>query len=194
MAFKNALLSRRVKDDALTWTSLVARGCGDHKHAAPFPREVLDLRLQLKETVCRKRSFWSHASIFQTRFLFLHYLTAHCRQLDNHWNHLGHQKKKKILSSLNSPELPNIKSWRSCWLVAKLCPTLATPWTAVHRAPLSVGFPRQEYWSGLPFSFSSGSSWFRDRTTSPALAGGFFPTVPRGKPSGEIGSQESLVP
>ena len=28
---------------------------------------------------------------------------------------------------------------------------LATPWTVVHQAHLSVGFPRQEYWSGLPF-------------------------------------------
>ena len=27
----------------------------------------------------------------------------------------------------------------------------ATPWTVAHRAPLSVGFPRQEYWGGLPF-------------------------------------------
>ena len=25
----------------------------------------------------------------------------------------------------------------------------ATPWTVVHQAPLSMGFPRQEYWSGL---------------------------------------------
>ena len=29
--------------------------------------------------------------------------------------------------------------------------TLATPWTAARQAPLSVGFSRQEYWSGLPF-------------------------------------------
>ena len=36
-------------------------------------------------------------------------------------------------------------------LVAKLCPTLVTPQTAAHQAPLSMGFPRQEYWSGLPF-------------------------------------------
>ena len=27
----------------------------------------------------------------------------------------------------------------------------ATPWTAAHQAPLSVGFSRQEHWSGLPF-------------------------------------------
>ena len=26
-----------------------------------------------------------------------------------------------------------------------------TPWTAAHQAPLSMGFSRQEYWSGLPF-------------------------------------------
>ena len=28
---------------------------------------------------------------------------------------------------------------------------LATSWTAARQAPLSLGFPRQEYWSGLPF-------------------------------------------
>ena len=28
----------------------------------------------------------------------------------------------------------------------------ATPWTVVRQAPLSMGFPRREYWSGLPFS------------------------------------------
>ena len=27
---------------------------------------------------------------------------------------------------------------------------LATPWTAAHQAPLSMGFSRQEYWSGVP--------------------------------------------
>ena len=27
----------------------------------------------------------------------------------------------------------------------------ATSWTVAHQAPLPVGFPRQEYWSGLPF-------------------------------------------
>ena len=28
----------------------------------------------------------------------------------------------------------------------------ATPWTVAHQAPLSMGFSRQEYWSGLPCS------------------------------------------
>ena len=29
---------------------------------------------------------------------------------------------------------------------------LATPWIAAYQAPLSMGFSRQEYWNGLPFS------------------------------------------
>ena len=36
-------------------------------------------------------------------------------------------------------------------LVAKSCPTLMTPWTTARQAPLSMGFSRQEYLSGLPF-------------------------------------------
>ena len=35
--------------------------------------------------------------------------------------------------------------------VAQLCPTLCDPWTVAHQAPPSMGFSRQEYWSGLPF-------------------------------------------
>ena len=34
--------------------------------------------------------------------------------------------------------------------VTQLCATLAIPWSAAHQAPLSMGFPRQEYWSGFP--------------------------------------------
>ena len=36
-------------------------------------------------------------------------------------------------------------------LVAKLCPTLAIPWTVACQTPLSMGFSSQEYWNGLPF-------------------------------------------
>ena len=38
-----------------------------------------------------------------------------------------------------------------CCLDAKSCPTLVTSWIVTRQAPLSMGFPRQEYWSGLPF-------------------------------------------
>ena len=37
-------------------------------------------------------------------------------------------------------------------LVAKSCVTLGTPWTVAHQAPMSIGFLRQEYQSGLPFT------------------------------------------
>ena len=36
-------------------------------------------------------------------------------------------------------------------LVTKSSPILVTPWTVAHQAPLSRGFPRQEYWGGFPF-------------------------------------------
>ena len=38
--------------------------------------------------------------------------------------------------------------------VAQSCPTLATPWTAAYQAPPSMGFSRQEYWSGGAIAFS----------------------------------------
>ena len=50
----------------------------------------------------------------------------------------------------------------SC-LVAKLCPTICNPMDCIaHQTPLSMGFSRQEYWSGLLISFSRGSSRPRD--------------------------------
>ena len=36
-------------------------------------------------------------------------------------------------------------------LVAQLCLALTNPWTVARQAPLSMGFPRQEYWNVLPF-------------------------------------------
>ena len=46
---------------------------------------------------------------------------------------------------------PSIRVWRNC-LVAKSCLTLCNPMDGSSRQPpLSMGFSRQEYWSGLPF-------------------------------------------
>ena len=44
----------------------------------------------------------------------------------------------------------------------------ATPWTASHQAPLSMGFSRQEYWSGLPFPSPGDLPNSRIKPTSPA--------------------------
>ena len=53
-----------------------------------------------------------------------------------------------------------------------------TLWNVAHQAPLFTGFPRQEYWSELPFPFPGGSSWPRIKAPSPASAGRFFTTEP----------------
>ena len=53
-------------------------------------------------------------------------------------------------------------------------------WT--HQAPLSKGFPRQEYWSGLPFHSPGELPDPGIEFMSPALADGFFTTEPPGKP------------
>ena len=38
-----------------------------------------------------------------------------------------------------------------CVLSRSVVSNSASPWTVAHQAPLSMGFSRQEYWSGLPF-------------------------------------------
>ena len=62
-------------------------------------------------------------------------------------------------------------------LVAKSCQTLGTLWTVACQVPLSMEFPRQEYWSGLPFP-SPGDLPNPEiellSLKSPELAGRFF--------------------
>ena len=45
-----------------------------------------------------------------------------------------------------------------------------TPWTVAYQALQSMGFSRQEYWSGLPFPYSRGSSQPRDQTQVSCIA------------------------
>ena len=54
-------------------------------------------------------------------------------------------------------------------LVAKLCSTLAIPWTVACQAPLFMGFSRKEYWSGLPFPSPGDLPDPRIEPGSPAL-------------------------
>ena len=61
----------------------------------------------------------------------------------------------------------------------------ATPWTVALQAPLSMGFPRQEYWNGLPFPTPGDlpNPEIKPMSpASPALASGFFNTEPLGNP------------
>ena len=64
-----------------------------------------------------------------------------------------------------------VLSLSSVWL-------FATPWTVANQAPQSVGFPKQEYWSGLPFPSQGDLPNPGIESTSPTLEGKFFTTEP----------------
>ena len=60
-------------------------------------------------------------------------------------------EKKLFIISLLCLILVCVCELRSLVVLSLSCPTLATPWSVACQAPLSMGFYRQEYWSGLPF-------------------------------------------
>ena len=94
------------------------------------------------------------------------------------------------------------KGWKLCWDVARrlgetslgdtgkeartqsfsLVRLLATPWTIAHQAPLSMGFSRQKYRSGLPFPPPGDTPSTGFKPASPELAGGFLTTEHLGSP------------
>ena len=71
-----------------------------------------------------------------------------------------------------------------CLLCCLVVPISVTPWAVAHQAPLSKGFPRQEYWSGLLFLPSDDLPDSEVAPVSPSLADGLFTTEPPGKPCG----------
>ena len=58
----------------------------------------------------------------------------------------------------------------------------ATPWPVAHQAPLSMGFSRQEYWSGLPFPPPGDLPDPGIEPRSPTLQADALPSEPPGKP------------
>ena len=67
-----------------------------------------------------------------------------------------------------------------CCLVAKSCLILVTPWTLACQTRLSMGFPRQEYWHGLPFPSLRDLPDSGIEPTSLALAGDSLPLSHQG--------------
>ena len=58
-----------------------------------------------------------------------------------------------------------------------------TPWTVAYQAPLSMGFPKQEYWSGLSFPPPGDLPYPGIELASSALVSRFIITEPPGKPN-----------
>ena len=80
--------------------------------------------------------------------------------------------------------LKNLRSYGalccSGGLVTRRCPTLATPWTVALQTPLSMGFSRQAYCSGLPFptpGYLPSPGIRLASLVSPTPAGGIFTTT-----------------
>ena len=82
--------------------------------------------------------------------------------LDTSFNH-SHRKKK-------------VKSLSCVWF-------FATPWTVAYQAPPSLGFSRQEYWSGLPLPSPGDLPDPGIEPGSPALQADSLPSEPPGKPN-----------
>ena len=72
-----------------------------------------------------------------------------------------------------------------CTCACSVVSNSVTPWTVAWKTPLSMGFSRQEYWSGLPFP-TPGDLLNPEikpaSPVSPALAGQFLTAEPPGKP------------
>jgi len=58
----------------------------------------------------------------------------------------------------------------------------ATPWTVTYQVPSSMGFSRQEYWSGLPFPSPVNRPDPGMEPGSPTLQADSLPSEPAGKP------------
>ena len=71
-------------------------------------------------------------------------------------------------------------------LVTKSCPTLEIPWTIAHQTRLSVGFSRQEYYSGLTFPSPGDLPNPGIKPGSPALQADDLPTELSGRPLFQI--------
>ena len=76
----------------------------------------------------------------------------------------------------------------ACVLSHQSCPTLCDPMEQrLLQAPLSVGFPRQEYWNGLSFPPPGDLPKPGTEPKSPAWAGGFFTTSATWEAHGSVG-------
>ena len=82
------------------------------------------------------------------------------------------------------PDEPSLLSRRSsvCVCISRV-QLFATPWTAAHQAPLSMGFFRQEYWNGWPCPPPGDLPDPGIESTSPTLWADFLPSEPPGKPN-----------
>ena len=92
-------------------------------------------------------SHFSHVRLYATQWTAAHQAppsTGFSRQ--EYWSGLPFPSSDKTAETANNKTL--LLLLLSRFSHVRLC---VTPWTAAHQAPPSLGFSRQEHWSGLPF-------------------------------------------
>ena len=90
--------------------------------------------------------------------------------------------KLHYLISSNSPSYLLHKIFNNVKLLSRVR-LFVIPWTVVHQVPLSMGFSRQEYWSGLPFPSPGDLPDPGIEPRSPALQADALPSELPGKPN-----------
>ena len=104
---------------------------------------------------------------------------------ENPWFSPGRERPSFSLRRNQSPPFQClVLSW--CASESEKCQSLSwlcvTPWTVAHQAPLSMGFSRQEYWSGLPWPPPGDLPNPGMEPGSPAWQMDSLPSEPPGKP------------
>ena len=106
---------------------------------------------------------------------------------------LARKKKKRTNRGLwTIKEFAWNREYRSICDSRSVLSDSVTPWTAACQAPLSMGFSRQEYWSGLPCPSPRDLPDPRIKPRSPALQADSLPSEPTGKPLSKHWKWKSL--
>ena len=93
------------------------------------------------------------------------------------------ERTRSLTDSIYGANHKNLFRWLlpACMHACSAVSNSVTPWTVACQAPLSMGFSRQEYWSGLPFPSPGYFPSPGIKPMSPALASGFFTADPPGQ-------------
>ena len=92
------------------------------------------------------------------------------------------EKHQAYSASSQSQAANDFKLESEEWSMLSRVRFFATPWAVAHQVPLSMGFSRQEYWSGLPFPSAGDLSNPEIKPRFPTLQADSLPSEPLGKP------------
>ena len=143
------------------------------------PSKSQELEFVYIKPLCESRLVYNkYDSLFS--FAWDWFRNVHVKQFWPKW-HEGKFSRDVQERSILILERVYKRKGRVRMLIAQSCLTFVTPWTVARQAPLSMGYPRQEYWSGLPFPSPEG---LPDPGTEPrsALQADSSPSKPPGKP------------